>query len=162
MKKILYLLFVFTIVACGGSDDDGIEDSDNFFDNHRGKVWVNEQDNYIRFEGNGEVGTNLYRVYTTQETHCYDINVGDNIAILNTCENSEIVITSNTSNRLEFTSQFLEGEVENGECVGLIDVDNVGPQLVSVAVNGNQLIISSRDSVATFNLVEEDIPSCFD
>ena len=161
MKKILSLLFVFTLVACGGSDD-GLEDSDNFFDNHRGKVWVDD-DNFFSLEGNGDEGTILWRYFSLDETpNCGTYFVGDNIVIGFTCYNNKTVITSNSSNRLEYTTQFFEGDVVDGECVGLIDVENVGPRLITITVNGNQLTFSSDAGVFAFNLIEEDIPSCFD
>lgn len=158
MKKLLSLLFVFTLVACGGSDS---EDSDNFFNNHREKVWVNDTDLYYRFEGSGEDGTIFWRAFNADESpNCVTYQVGDNIETGN-CYNNKVIITSNSANRLEVTTQFFEGRVENGECVDLIDVNNVGPRLVSITVNGNQLTISAGDDIETWNLVEENIPDCF-
>ena len=159
MKKLLSLLFVFTLVACGGSDS---EDSDNFFNNHREKVWVNDTDLYFGFEGNGEDGTILWRTFNADESpNCVTFLVGDNIETSPySCYNNQITITSNSANRLEFTNEFFEGDIENGECI-LSDDSFDGLRPATVTVNGNQLTISGGDSIETWNLVEENIPDCF-
>ena len=68
MKKVLSLLFVFTLVACGGSDDDAeIEGNDPVIG-----TWIGIQSDTILYEQseeNGDVN------YTFTFTHTYNFNL---------------------------------------------------------------------------------------
>ena len=77
MKKILSLLFVLTLVACGG-EEEGINQSQNISDLLSGKYLQTCDSNYIDyfvfnpgFDNNGELVWVSTDMYDCQQQRCY-------------------------------------------------------------------------------------------
>ena len=80
MKKLIYLLFVFTIVACGESND---EIDDDFFECTVDFVqFVDEQNAIVRFETSLGNETNYYYGRYTYTVNGNDYSIGDDLVYI--------------------------------------------------------------------------------
>ena len=110
MKKLLSLLFVFTLIACGGSDDE--DDVNTFLSIYDGigfyvqdpEQYSSNQDIYIFFSNSDD-----FLTFQFSGDDCYSLREG---IMGYDGGNPTITITSNTEDRLEVLFVFTEGEDE--------------------------------------------------
>ena len=94
MKKLLFLLFVFTLVACGGSDEDIENDEELFLEKYDGTSWILR--NIVQPSGADREGEIVWEVGRQFEIHsgrvfltdsdCYQVNSPDSYTIVSHTE----------------------------------------------------------------------------
>lgn len=110
MKKLLSLLFVFTLVACGGSDDDDTADEEQLFlDRYDGTSWIIRN---IRQPSGAVDGEIIWDIGRQFEIHSGDIFLTNGDCYSKVGRKSRISIVSHTESEFVWDEPYNDYQQE--------------------------------------------------